>query len=169
VAAWLCFKAWQKHYAASRDIGQESSGKKDHQLLAVIWGGIALISLLLGVNKQLDLQTWLTEVLRDQALANGWYADRRRYQVGAIAALAIGAVIACALGVYFVRRVLRRAIGPLLGLICLILFVLIRAASFHKVDFLLMSGTIRLNWVFELGGIATIAWFAYAATRRPTL
>jgi hypothetical protein len=39
--------------------------------------------------------------------------------------------------------------------------VVIRAASFHNVDELISRGTIKLNWVLELGGILMIIVSAY--------
>ena len=43
----------------------------------------------LGVNKQLDLQTLFTQLARDLAMAQGWYEERRRYQVAFIIAIGL--------------------------------------------------------------------------------
>ena len=53
------------------------------------------------------------------------------------------------------------------GLAFLILFVLIRASSFHKVDWFinLHLGGLRANHLMELGGIALVTGFAVAAAR----
>ena len=57
----------------------------------------------------------------------------------------------------------RNAAGPvraaLIGIILLLGFIAVRAASFHHVDVLLMDriGGWRLNWLFELTGIALVA------------
>ena len=58
-----------------------------------------------------------------------------------------------------------------LGIIFLFCFVIVRAASFHKVDQLLkisLKGSLNLNHTLELGGIAFIALAAlfYRALRR---
>ncbi len=45
------------------------------------WRSIAIAFLALGVNKQLDLQTALTEVGRVLANSQGWYAQRQSVQV----------------------------------------------------------------------------------------
>jgi hypothetical protein len=54
------------------------------------------------------------------------------------------------------------------GLGLLLLFVLVRASSFHKVDWLISRnlGGLRANHLLELGGIAIVTIFAFAATRR---
>jgi hypothetical protein len=44
------------------------------------WWGLALLFLLLGINKQLDLQTWFTITAKKFALTGGWYGDRRLFQ-----------------------------------------------------------------------------------------
>jgi hypothetical protein len=47
-------------------------------------------------------------------------------------------------------------------------FIVVRAASFHHVDQILnfAPGGVRMNWIFELCGIAMIAWPAWKAARR---
>jgi hypothetical protein len=111
----------------------------------------------LGINKQLDLQTLLIQKVRKQAYMHGWYSDRRRYQVEFIATiLAIG--VAATIGLAFwLRRVLRRVVLAIAGIGMLVLFVVIRAASFHYVDRALsLGGRVRVNWIIELSGIGLI-------------
>lgn len=133
------------------------------------WMGMTCIMAALGVNKQLDLQTWLTEVGRDLALTYGWYAKRRVVQAFFIGALLVGGLVARS---WLLQRLTgldvyaRRAAS---GLVVLGVFVLVRAASFHHVDALLGFAieNVRLNVVLELGGIAIIAYAAWGRWRRP--
>jgi hypothetical protein len=122
-----------------------------------LWLLIAITMVLLGVNKQLDLQTLLIQKVRKQAYAHGWYSDRRRYQVEFIAtilAMGVGATIGLA---FWLRRVLRRVVLAIAGIGMLVLFVVIRAASFHYVDRALsLGGRVRVNWIIELSGIGLI-------------
>ena len=119
----------------------------------------------LGLNKQLDLQTLFTDIGRFEARAHGWYEQRHEYQVAFIGAAAILVLVVI---VTLLRRA-RGASGPVrgavVGLGLLLLFVLVRASSFHKVDWLITRdfGGFRANHVMELGGIAIVAAFAYAA------
>lgn len=134
------------------------------------WFGLMLIMAALGINKQLDLQTWLTEIGRDLALQYGWYARRRVVQVLFIVAMVLGGLVVSA---WLARRLkdldayARRAAY---GLVVLGGFVLIRAASFHHVDRLLgfSWNHIAVNAVLELGGIGAIvhsAWMRWRALR----
>ena len=55
----------------------------------------------------------------------------------------------------------------IVGGIFLLCFIVVRAASFHHFDQVLgwQVGQVRMNHVFELGGIACIAWGAFQAAR----
>lgn len=135
------------------------SGRRavDEPSLARFWRALALLLVLLGINKQLDLQTLFTQLARDLALAQGWYEDRRRYQVLFIAVVGVVGLLGT-LGLAFaLRKIASRIWLALLGIGFLVSFVLIRAASFHHVDLFLRAGPVRLNWVFELTGIVLIA------------
>lgn len=125
----------------------------------LLWGFFALILVLLGINKQLDLQSWLTTVGKELALSQGWYQQRRLVQVQFIGGIVIAALILLSVigrAVYAERRTYRLA---LLGLMFLSCFIVIRASSFHHIDRLLgwqLVG-LRMNWILEVGGIACIA------------
>jgi hypothetical protein len=131
------------------------------------WGGMALILLFLYVNKQLDLQTAMTEFFRDVAKEQGWYPVRHRFQVAFIATVAmafpVGAEILFTVG----RRLPLSAKVAGLGLLAITAFVLIRAVSFHHVDRLLRARVLhlRLNWIFELGGLAVVMFGEVARWR----
>jgi hypothetical protein len=123
---------------------------------------------LLGVNKQLDLQTWLTQEGRDMARSEGWYGDRRPVQVVFIAVLAAMGVAGVVAVMWWLRGSLRRYRAAVVGIIYLVCFVIIRAASFHHIDRLLHVGLdhVRVNHVLELGGIGFIGWGARGSMRR---
>lgn len=127
------------------------------RLLSRFWWGISGLLLALGINKQLDLQTLFTQVLRDMALAQGWYEQRRPYQLAFIACVGLISVAGTALVAFAMRRVLPQIWLSVAGFGLLAGFVLIRAASIHQIDVLLKQGSLRLNWVLELGAIGVIA------------
>ena len=114
----------------------------------------------LGINKQLDLQTWLTEIGRDLAHEQGWYEQRRAVQRLFIALLALGGLATAGILAHHFRRVLRLVWVALSGIVLLFSFVVIRAASFHHVDQFLGAGPFKMNWVLELGSIGIIAFAA---------
>lgn len=173
-AAGLAYRALRLHRAGARGIpfsGGESAQVAgtsrvavDEAMLVRFWGLVLLSMLILGINKQLDLQTWFTEIGRDLAHQQGWYEVRRPLQVAFIAAIGLTGGAATVVLAFTMRHVLSRVIGALVGLGALVTFVIVRAASFHHVDMLLGRGRVRLNWVLELGGIALIAISAFRQT-----
>ena len=143
--------------------GGAQSGKRPENLF---WGGLAALLVGLGINKQLDLQTWLTLTVRRIAIDQGWYDQRRSLQFVFI--IFVG-LIAFA-GLVFLWRLVRRNREmriPLFGLILLLAFVIVRAASFHHMDTLinLHFRGVRMNWILELGAIAVIGVGACHNTR----
>lgn len=112
----------------------------------------------LMINKQLDLQTLLTVIARCEAQLSGWYSDRRPVQVAFIYALIAAGLIILSTLAYWLRHAITHLWLVLLGTIFLMTFVLVRAVGFHSVDVLIgtqLAGW-RLNWIFELGGIALV-------------
>ena len=124
----------------------------------LLWWSLALVLLLLGINKQLDLQSWFTQVGRQLAISEGWYQERRGFQIEFIAGIALVAFVLILLTVDKMINELRESWLAMLGIIFLISFVVIRAASFHHIDQMLhwqLAG-FQMNWILELGGIACI-------------
>lgn len=126
--------------------------------LSRFWMLLALVLMCLGLNKQLDLQSLLTQVGRDLAVAQGWYGNRREIQALFVGAFVILGLLTLGSLVAWVWPFRRYALLPIVGVATLIAFVLVRAASFHHVD---VFGGIRVlsdsvNLILELGGIAII-------------
>ncbi len=163
-AAWACFRAYRAE-ARSAVVGMLATGaRRDERLLSLFWLGLFCMLILLGLNKQLDLQTLLTQTARDLSKAQGWYYDRRPVQLLFIALVGLGGIAASVGLAYALRRVIRRVWLAVLGVAELMVFIVVRAASFHHVDQLLFTGTVRLNWVLELSGISLIAIAAFRAS-----
>lgn len=139
---------------------------RNHQRNEVIFWSLLTASLfLLGFNKQLDLQTWLTLTFRRIAIAQGWYESRRVLQflfVLAVGGAGLGSLV-------FMWRLVcgtgRRLWTPLVGFVLLLCFVVVRAASFHHFDMVInfRLGGVRMNWVLELGALAVLAAGARSA------
>ena len=130
------------------------------------WLFLAVVLTILGINKQLDLQSWFTEFGRQVALENGWYRQRREVQSQFIMALGLMAIaVFIGLGrLWYVNRKRRPSSGLALGLAVLGLsflacFIVIRAASFHHVDHFLrwQLWGLTMNDFLELLGIGLIA------------
>jgi hypothetical protein len=155
IAAALAFHA---HRVAQRDT----------RALRLFWGAVTLLLAALCVNKQLDLQSWAAEIARDLARQQGWYARRRPIQVLAIVAFAVVSAAGVLSLAVALRSYLRALWIALLGVAELVVFVVIRASSFNKVDQLIGTTFVgaRVNWILELSGIALVGWGAWGFARR---
>jgi hypothetical protein len=110
------------------------------------------------MNKQLDLQTALTEFMRGLAREQGWYEARRQYQFAFIGAVVVFALSAGVALIALTRRLDRAVQFGALGMVFLLAFVTVRAMSFQHVDGVLRARTLRLrvNWILEIGGIGIL-------------
>jgi hypothetical protein len=130
----------------------------DRRHLVGFWIIILLIYLLFGLNKQLDLQTFLTSTGRCLSKLQGWYRERRAFQFYVVmAGLAATAIFLLGFLVYF-RTVLSRSLLAILGVTCSLVYVVLRAASIHHVDqwFKIEFFTIKAHAIMEMAGIALV-------------
>jgi hypothetical protein len=124
----------------------------------LFWGVLTILLGFLGINKQLDLQTLLTLSMRRVAIAQGWYEERRIVQGAFVGMIGLAGVASA----MWMRRLVGRYRDlwlPLAGFVLLVVFVIVRAASFHHIDQLInfrLAG-VRMNWVLELGALGLVA------------
>ena len=140
-----------------------------HRQHRLVWGGLAAGLLLLALNKQLDLQTLVTEVGRAVAYQQGWYDWRQPVQILIVGLLGLAALAAFLLLAWQVRHVWRQYWLLLLGLLFIGRFVLVRAAAIWGIPLPQLSrltGGVRLNWLLELAGAAVIMLAAALNLRR---
>jgi hypothetical protein len=134
------------------------------------WRAISVMFIGLGINKQLDLQSALTELGRMIAFQQGWYGERQTVQVWFHHRS--GSYLRSDRSHVFLAR---RARAPtwlgLFGTTTVLAFVLIRAASFHHIDKFIGDRILGLkwNWVLEMGGIATVIIASEWRGRTPSL
>ena len=131
-----------------------------------LWLGTGAAMVLLGFNKQLDLQSDLTQVVRTIAHTEGWYHWRRDFQGVFLLLIALGATAFAILLWRWLRDASSSAKTAAVGLVILLAFIFTRAASFHHIDYWVtvhVAG-MRSGWWLELLGIAVIG--AAAATYR---
>ena len=153
IASVLCWRCAVK--AAGRDGGAR-----------VVWCLLAALLLVMGVNKQLDLQSWVTQVGSDTVRAHGW--PKRVVQMWFIAGVAVAGPAVLGLALWLARRSLRQLALALVGVLFLVCFVMVRAVSFHAIDHMLgtrFAGA-KLNWILELCGIGCVALCAWLNLRR---
>jgi hypothetical protein len=126
-----------------------------------------VLLLVLGVNKQLDLQTALAELARMAAMEGGWYADRRRWQKAFLAGVAATAAVALAAIFAATRKSPAPTVVAATGALGLTAFVVVRAASFHDVDGFLRARALGVpaNVLLEAGALLLVLAGATARTR----
>lgn len=128
-----------------------------------IWGFVALGMMVLGVNKQFDLQSLFTAIGRVMSKHQGWYEHRRVFQKGFV----LGVIaLASVSGVWLVWRYrafwLRHKLLAAGGL-CMAIFIVSRTISFHHFDSFL---GVHMHQTLELGGIFLIGLAAVRESRR---
>lgn len=161
VAAAFCARAG----VARRKMGPEE------KRATVIWRLLALGLLFLGINKQLNLQTLLIALGRRAALAGGWYEERRLAQIVFSAVFTVAGLVALWLLRARFRQFFARNPKALAGLVVLLLFVSVRAASINHVleraglTTSAENGDKKWTWVLEMGGSACLALAAINAGR----
>ena len=127
-----------------------------HQL---IWLGLAAFLVFLGINKQLDLQSWFTAVVKAIAWEQGWYEAGQRAQVLFLAGFGLVGVTAVAILGWLVRRSWRHYAFVFLGLLVILRFIAVRMATFYAIPLPELSqftGGFRINGALELIGTAVI-------------
>lgn len=133
------------------------------------WLVVLVLMIVLGINKQLDLQSALTAFGRCLARAQGWYQDRRAVQGDFLLVLA-GATLVVLVGLFAALAGRWRQNGlAMAGLPILGGFVLMRAVGFHHFDKVLglRAMGVSVNFLFENAGLALIAANAWILLRSP--
>ena len=163
VLAWMAYRSARSD-ARLLSASHPHEAANEH-LVAGFWLLAFVVVTALGINKQLDLQSLFTQVLRDAAHVEGWYEDRRRYQFAFVLAIAGTSVVSIGTVAWIMRAVLYRVWLAVIGLAALSSFVVIRAASFHHVDTILNRLSHRGIVAFELLAIAITAAGAWRSLR----
>lgn len=161
LAAALCWRA---------AMVSGSSNAPHHRSALRLWIALAGLFVVLAINKQLDLQSWFTSIGRAMARSEGWYEYRRAVQTIFVIALAALGLIALLVLAWLTRTTWRTTGLAVIGTAFILTFIVIRAASFHHFDDLLgwTFFGMRMNWIFELSGIACVAFAAWNAQRPRT-
>ena len=139
-----------------------------------LWRIVTVGLFALGINKQLDLQSALTEIGRIVARNQGWYETRFVVQLYFIYSVAACAAFATMALVFLAGKAHVATKLALAGSVCLLAFIVVRAASFHRVDLFLGIEFIglKMNWILEMGGIGIIIagahWRQVAKTKTAT-
>ena len=152
IVALLCWRAGLKEKTITVNIQKPERH--------AVWFGLSILLLVLWINKQLDLQSLLISLGREIAQANGLYESRREIQLIFIILFALFCFSSLVALSWWLRDYWRRYWIAILGVAFLVSFVVIRAASFQHVDYLISKwsiiGPFRMKYIVELGGILIV-------------
>ncbi len=163
--AVLCARAFQVSWIGSRlaiDYPNPERRLKDRQAAYRasfrFWGLVIALFVFLGVNKQIDLQTWLTDVGRRIATAQGWYEQRATVQTIFVLTTAVTGVVVLSVLLKLTRDLLPRHVLAFVGLASLAVFLMVRATSFHALEAAAWFEIVgmRLSWYLEMAGILCV-------------
>lgn len=132
------------------------------------WFLFLLLYVGLGINKQLDLQSGLTAMGRCVSKLEGWYDQRREFQLQFIMIMASIGLVVTVIGAGIFRSIIPRVWISILGIGVTICFVLIRAVGYHDFDAIISIRIFdfRMNWILELSGISLAGLGAMLAAKR---
>lgn len=131
----------------------------------LFWAFMCLAMIVLGIIKQYNLLSAVTEIWRLIARHGGWMEQRWIFQVGAMILFFVISVI---FSTFLYRRSLQffsvQEKIAAFGLVYLVLFVGLRAISLHQFGTVLgwEIWGVRINWIAELFGIY---WICFAIFR----
>ena len=127
-------------------------------MLQRFWLLMLLVYVLLGVNKQLDLQTFITATGRCLAQIEGWYGERRDFQFRFVVAGLAAAVLLMLMLLILFRKVVLQCLLAVAGVGFSAVYVAVRMISFHHLDALLVKRILVLKVVvwLELAGIVLV-------------
>lgn len=156
---------------AARQLNQlpsQTLRRVDPKSEATFWFVLAFLLLLLGINKQADLQSLITLHGRDLFQYVGLYQVRRMFQIVFIALVAILALLCVLFGLWVVRRRSWPSHLAAIGLGFQAAFIVIRAASFHHIDYLLGQriANLKINLLLESIGLVLMLLAAVGRLRR---
>lgn len=161
IMGWLTVAAYFLSAGLAYLVFRQSAQTSFHANLKkqqLFWIMTASALFLLGINKQLDLQSYLTAIGKYYAKRDGWYATRFVYQSLFIKAIIASTITILLFLLWYLKETLRENGLAVFGLCLLAAFIAIRAASFHHVDIFINSTilNVRVNWIMELSGIIMI-------------
>lgn len=162
--AWVVVVAYFAGALAAIAAGCSARNRRERSFWFVMTG----LLVLLGLNKQLDLQTFVTTFGRSLARNGDWYEYRREVQAAFVALVAFAAIGGVAALVSWSRGTARAVKIAAAGSVLLFAFIVLRAASFHHIDkwVTLDVAGLRSGWWLELAGIAAVGCSAVAYRSR---
>jgi hypothetical protein len=133
------------------------------------WWIIFAIAFLLGVNKQLNLQTLFMDLGRDLSVSYGWFESRRSVQAAFVIASGILGLIAALFALLGYRTFWFAHRRMSVGLALVACYCLLRIAEINHVPIGADDGKDTRLWPIKLAGIGLMLWGAAVPRPLPNL
>jgi len=146
-----CLSCWKTAEVVLR---RDLNGQSDSR----VWLALSIAFFFLGINKQMDLQSAMTELGRMVAFSGGWYEQRRTVQIYFVIGVAATCVAGTVALLFWIRKSPIQTWLALVGSTFVLGYVLVRAASFHHIDDFIGRRVLgfKWNWILEMTGIAIV-------------
>ena len=164
LAAATCLGAWHEE--------REAAGPGQPNLWPPFWLLSCAVLLAMALVRSTGLIALVTQLLRDEARATGWYNERRPLQAAVLAAVSAGWMLTVTIAIWRVPERRRRYLPHAILVFSLICYGAIRTVSYHYVDAVLYDHPvrgIRIGSIVELAGTAFAGAAATIASRNLAL
>lgn len=131
----------------------------DRALWPTFWLLSAAFFLAMAVARATDLGGITTELGRNAAVEQGWYADRRRYQALGAGIVGLGWLVTVAVALWRVPARRRRYLPAAVSVFTLMCFIGVRLISLHQIDGLLYRRQLEGA---QFGAVVELALLAVA-------
>ncbi len=119
------------------------------------WWTVAAVALLLGINKNLQMQTVLIASCRAIAVAQGWIDSRRALQQAFVVVLFLATALTAIGLTCTLRQFLKQNVTLATGLALVVVYSFFRAAEMNHVELLGVGrSTSDALWPLEVAGVA---------------
>jgi amino acid transporter len=160
VASFAAMRAYRANAEVAERVDPDEATVQ--RTLGGMWFVVGLLMVAFAANKQLDIQQWVADRVRDLARRQGWYERRREVQAVVIGGVAVVSLLVAGLLAYRLRHVLRRAIAVVVTVAAIVAFAVVRAVSLHHIDSVLNAAG---GWVRRLLEVATLLVLSALAAR----
>lgn len=158
LAGACLWAAWRERRGT---VSRETTPPRRYPL---VWLTLAVVLLTLAIHEKTGVLNRITNMARFDSQTEGWYAERRAFQMKVITLVPPAAVAIGVCGLILVRKAWLRYLPTLCAVLYLVGFTAIQLVSFHYVDRLLSetrAGRPLREWASLLGlGLVclSLAW-----------
>jgi hypothetical protein len=164
LAAATCLLAWQRE--------QQAASASRPNLWPPFWLLSAAMLLAMALARSTELIALVTDLLRDEAQASGWYNERRPLQAAVLAVVSGGWLLTVLVAIWRVPERRRRYLPHAIVVFSLICYGAVRMVSYHYLDAVLYNHPVwgvRIGSLVELTGTVLAIAAGVVAGRNLTL